>query len=224
MTLIVAIDSATRWAGVALYNSSQAELIAENSWQSDQRHTVEMAPRLAAMLQRAQVSWEEVRLLAVAQGPGSYTGVRIGISLAKGIALARHISIVPVPTLDIIAYAWRREERPLCALLQAGRKRLVWAFYRRGPDNLLAPPEIGFPADLLSRPQTDETFFCGEIDTAVRTALLAGNILPERIGSPADCARRPGYLAERAAEIATRGGLPASHAIAPIYIRPTAQL
>jgi len=220
--VIVAIDSATRWAGVALYDSAQGELLAESSWQSSQRHTVEMAPQLAAMLQRAHVSWEDVRFLAVAQGPGSYTGVRIGISLAKGIALARRIPLVPVPTLDIIAYAWRREARPLCALLQAGRKRLVWAFYRGGPETSLTSAEIGFSADLLALPLARDAFFCGEINAAVRAALLARGIAAEQIGTPAECVRRPGYLAERAAEIAAQGNLPAVSEVAPIYIRPSA--
>ena len=59
-------------------------------------------------------------------GPGSFTGLRIGLALAKGMALARHLPVIGVPTLDILAAAQPVREENLVAILLAGRGRLAY--------------------------------------------------------------------------------------------------
>ncbi len=218
--MIVAIDTATEWAGVALYDRQHRIVLAESNWRSNRRHTVELAPQVEAVLARAGVTWDSVALLAVTIGPGSYTGVRVGLSLAKGIAIARRIPIVPVPTPDVIAHAWRREANPLCVILQAGRKRVLWKCYQGGPEHPLGETLLGYPADLLAQISGRATLLCGEIDAVLREALLNGGIPSLQIGSPADCVRRSAHLAERAAEIAAAAPLPLPDAIVPLYIQP----
>lgn len=127
----LAIDSATEMAGLAL--SDGARLVAESHWRSHRRHTVELGPRLAAMLEDAALCPADLAGIAVAIGPGSYTGLRIGLSLAKGLALGADLPIVGLPTLDILADALMPAHAPpetgFWALLQAGRGRVVAARY-----------------------------------------------------------------------------------------------
>ncbi len=101
--MLLAIDTATRATGVCLANGAQ--ILAEHIWHSERYHTVELAPEVAVLLQRNHVDLNDLEAVAVASGPGSYTGLRIGMALAKGIALAQRIPLIGVPTLDILAAA-----------------------------------------------------------------------------------------------------------------------
>ena len=75
----------------------------ETIWASHDYHTIELAPAIADTLTRAGLEIQDLKLLAVATGPGSFTGLRIGLAVAKGIALACHLPIIGIPTLDIVA-------------------------------------------------------------------------------------------------------------------------
>ena len=85
----------------------------------------------AAPCSRPDVKAEELMALAVAVGPGSYTGLRIGVALAKGLAAARDLPLVPVTTLEtlVAAVPHYRESPNLVAALPAGRKRIIYAEY-----------------------------------------------------------------------------------------------
>lgn len=193
--LILALDTSTRTAGVALYDGQS--VCVEISWHSADHHTVELMPYIASAFERQHITPERLTGVAVAIGPGSFTGLRIGLSVAKGLALSLGIALVGVPTLDIIAYAHRRQPLPICAVIQAGRGRLAVANYatqrrkweRTGEIRLLAPKQL---LALIER----RTFFCGEIDSTL-DRLLRHN-LGERavIADPAESLRRAGYLAE----------------------------
>ncbi|MEO8397708.1 MAG: tRNA (adenosine(37)-N6)-threonylcarbamoyltransferase complex dimerization subunit type 1 TsaB, partial [Chloroflexota bacterium] len=98
MTLL-AIDTATQFISIALHDGQQ--MLAEQTWISENHHTVELAPAVRALLINAHLSPAELSGLAVSIGPGSYTGLRIGVALAKGIATAQRIPLVGISTLDI---------------------------------------------------------------------------------------------------------------------------
>ena len=71
----------------------------------------------------------DLSALAVCVGPGSYTGLRIGVALAKGMALARDLPLIPASSLDIVAASHQPDDRRLIATVPAGRRRLIWARY-----------------------------------------------------------------------------------------------
>jgi tRNA threonylcarbamoyladenosine biosynthesis protein TsaB len=131
----LAVDTATDTASIAIQQDDR--LLAEESWTTRRRHTVQLAPRVARMLDEHELPPSSLSGIAVAIGPGSYTGLRIGLSLAKGMALGAGIDVVGVPTLDVLAAAFSSPAltaRPrLWAVLRAGRGRVVAAAY----------PEIG---------------------------------------------------------------------------------
>ncbi|HEX9014059.1 MAG TPA: tRNA (adenosine(37)-N6)-threonylcarbamoyltransferase complex dimerization subunit type 1 TsaB, partial [Anaerolineaceae bacterium] len=99
--MLLAVDTSTRWVGLALYTGSQ--VLGEMTWQSQNTHTVEVAPAVQELLTRAGVRSSDLRSIGVAVGPGSFTSLRIGLGQAKGLAMACRIPLVGIPTLDILA-------------------------------------------------------------------------------------------------------------------------
>jgi tRNA threonylcarbamoyladenosine biosynthesis protein TsaB len=194
--MLLAIDTATRLAGIALYGGENG-LIAEHSWHSANRHTVELMPRVAEMLAQAGAAQSDLTAVAVALGPGSFTGLRVGLAAAKGMALANDLILLGVPTLDIVAYPHSRQPLPVIGLVQAGRGRVCWAVYEHGPAGWSAKAPAGLSeipalADMIRRP----TLIAGELAARDREQLvrLSGGravLLP-----PALASRRPGCLAE----------------------------
>ena len=216
--MLLAIDAATRMPGLALYDGEC--VVAEETWRSANGHTVELVPGLVHMLERQKVSPSELRGIAVALGPGSFTGLRIGLSVAKGLALTLAIPLIGIPTLDILVYAQARRPGPVCAVLQAGRGRVCAAFYRwrKGQWQRQGDYRLTTFDELCADIET-QTFFCGEIDAQV-TELLRER-LGERavVASPASSLRRAGYLAELGWQRLERGEVDDPATLAPIYLR-----
>ena len=216
--MLLAIDAATRMPGLALYDGEC--VVAEETWRSADGHTVELVPGLMRMLERQRVSPSELRGIAVALGPGSFTGLRIGLSVAKGLALTLAIPLIGIPTLDILVYAQARRPGPVCAVLQAGRGRVCAAFYRwrKGQWQRQGDYRLTTFDELCADIET-QTFFCGEIDAQV-TELLRER-LGERavVASPASSLRRAGYLAELGWQRLERGEVDDPATLAPIYLR-----
>ena len=195
--MLLAIDTATRNVGIAVYDGVQ--VLSEVIWTSQDYHTVELSPAIAETLSRAGQQIENLTLQAVAIGPGSFTGLRIGLSVAKGIALARHLPIIGVPTLDIVAESQPVSAGiPLAATLQVGRGRLAvgWYYVADGHWQLKPPIEI-MDALKLTRLIDEPTLVCGELNEEQQRTLARKykNVI---LASPAQSVRRPALLAELA--------------------------
>ncbi len=121
--MLLAVDTSTAQIGLALYDGVQ--VAAESIWYSHQRHTVDLAPALAELMSRAGVKITDLQAIGVAIGPGSFTALRVGLAFIKGLALARKLSVVGIPTLDVLAAAQPATKLPLAAVLQAGRGRIA---------------------------------------------------------------------------------------------------
>ena len=126
--MLLALDTSTRQTGVALYDDAQ--VLHETVWRSKRRHTVELIPAIEEALAMNGCTLDDLKAVAVATGPGSYTGLRIGLAVAKGLALGRHLPLIGIPTFDVLAYAQPLREDPMFAVLEAGRGRLAVAQYR----------------------------------------------------------------------------------------------
>jgi tRNA threonylcarbamoyladenosine biosynthesis protein TsaB len=217
--LLLAIDTATRVTGLALYD--EAGLHMEQMWLSVDNHTVELMPYILRACEQQDLMPSALQALAVSLGPGSFTGLRVGLSVAKGLALALAIPVLGIPTLDAIAYAHSREVLPVCAVLPAGRGRWCAALYqpsggagrRRSSDYMLVAMD-----DLIALLR-EPTLICGEIDQPLAEALC--NRAAERavIASPALSMRRAGYLAELAWQRFCAGERDPLSSLAPIYLQ-----
>ena len=217
--MLLAIDTATRTISLALHDGQR--VVAESSWLTANHHTLELAPALAAMMARAGLSARDLRGVAVTLGPGSFTGLRIGLGVAKGLALAAGLALVGMPTLDVLAAAQgppMREER-LCAVLQAGRGRVAAALYEWRAGRWWAAEEafIATWGDLAARLVGSRTRVAGEVDEAGREALRGSEErLAVVMGAPS--LRRAGYLAELGWARLERGEQDDPARLAPIYL------
>lgn len=220
--MLLAIDTATRTASIALYDATG--VLAESSWRSMNRHTVETAPAIATMLHRLERGPEALRGVAVATGPGSFTGLRIGMSLAKGLCLALGIPILGIPSLDVVAYAAGDPGGPVMAVLEAGRGRICVARYLVEDGLPVREGEIELVRAADWAPTFDEpTVLAGEVSAELAEHLLS---LPDAenaiISSLAGSVRRAGYLAELAWERLEAGESDDLDSLAPIYLhQPT---
>ncbi|MFQ5460550.1 MAG: tRNA (adenosine(37)-N6)-threonylcarbamoyltransferase complex dimerization subunit type 1 TsaB [Anaerolineae bacterium] len=221
MTYWLGMDTATDVAGVALHDG--VAVLEERTW-ATRRHTQGLAPAVAEVLRRHGVAATDLDGVAVAIGPGSYTGLRVGVALAKGLAVGAGVAVVGVPTLDILAAPLSPpvvgRDRRLWALLRAGRGRVVAAAYPPAAGGWpegdgLVPEELGA---VLGRGAPGD-WMAGELTAEERgQALRAGFVvLP-----PTACLRRPGWLAELG--IARAQGAPATASdlahLEPIYPQP----
>jgi tRNA threonylcarbamoyladenosine biosynthesis protein TsaB len=220
--LLLAIDTATSNASIALYDERQ--VWAEYTWYSERNHTVELMPAISRMFAQQRLAPADVRGVAVAIGPGSFTGMRIGLSVAKGFGLSLGIPVVGYPTLDIIAQPLADHRLPVCAVVRAGRGRFCIALYRRqrgvwsreGEFQILTPTElpVGFSSPVV---------FCGELDAEVRQAISAALGARAIIASPAHSVRRAAILAEMAWERVAAGQGDDLASLSPIYLHYTPQ-
>lgn len=215
---ILAIDTATELASVALYDSESGPR-AESTWHTSMNHTVELMPTIVMTLNRQGVTASHLGGLAVALGPGSYTGLRIGLSVAKGLCLSLGLPIVGIPTLDVVAYAHYGQDLPICAIIRVGRGRVCAAFYEKGTTEWqrVTDYELTTPEDLLAQVKVP-TFFSGEIDAPLSETLRQHIESEIVIASPAASLRRAGYLAELGWERLRRGKSDDPNRLEPLYL------
>ncbi|MBM3151431.1 MAG: tRNA (adenosine(37)-N6)-threonylcarbamoyltransferase complex dimerization subunit type 1 TsaB [Chloroflexi bacterium] len=214
--MLLALDSSTSRTGLALYDGVQ--VVAEFSWVGRGRQTAELAPALTGLLARTGLAMSDIQALGVALGPGSFTSLRVGLALAKGLALARRLPLVGIPTLDVTAAVHPPRRLPLAAVLQAGRGRLAVGWYRCSKDGWQAEgPAQGMGVDELAQSIHTPTIVCGELtaDERQRLARKRHNIV---LPSPAQCLRRPAVLAELAWQRWQAGEAPPLASLAPIYL------
>lgn len=220
--MLLAIDTATRALSFALHDGKT--VLAEQVWLAGNQHNSLLSTAIQKAFAICGVHPDQISAVAVAQGPGSYTGLRIGIALAKGIASARNVPLVGVSTLDILALAQPiAPKQSLLAVLQAGRGRVIGARYtlKKGRWHTSESPTLGDWQTLLSSLET-ATLITGEIDEEGEKAIAAHSTdtLTLTIAPAYSRVRRPSLLAEEAL-LRLKSSSPADFAPAkllPIYL------
>jgi len=217
--MLVAIDTATRLAGLALYDQAAGSVLCEEAWYSFNNHTIELMPRLVRMMEQQDITPADLTGLVVSLGPGSFTGLRIGLGVAKGLALAQELPLVGIPTLNVVAHPHQAQRLPIWAVLQAGRGRICAGHYarRRGRWRRKGRFELTTLEKLCDK-VTEPSLFCGELGAD------DANMLQQRLGtvatvaSPAASLRRAAYLAELGWERLSRGDKDDATTLSPIYL------
>ena len=217
--ILLAIDTSSAYASIALHDGRN--VVAEETWLAERRHDDKLFPSIAALLALAGIAPTAIELIAVAIGPGSFTGVRIGIAAAQGLARGSGARVVGVGTLDVIAHPFATARTRVCALIPAGRGEHYAAMYRsrRGAFERVTSILVG-TIDDLSRRVAVETLFAGEIDDAAASALRDRMGRRAIIPTPDVLTRRAGHLAELAWRRRESSLEPA--AVEPLYVRPPA--
>lgn len=217
MTRVLAIDTSTSLANVALLEGAEGSVetvaeIAEPMAGSHATHLFDLIDRVLAM-----AAWTKQRLnaFAVIRGPGSFTGVRIALGTAQGLALASDAPCAGVNTLEAMAEASGACPSERVPVLPAGRGELYVARY----DAVASPPHERLAPEL----QTAESFW----EAPSGFALWGSGTEPPQ-EFPAEAGRPAGlHTAAAAGRIAILRGLPSTSSvpISPLYIRlPDAEL
>lgn len=214
--MLLAVDTSTQWMGIALYDGSQ--VLAEVIWRTYYHHTVELAVAIENLLDRCNIPETELKALAVAIGPGSFTGLRIGLAVMKGMSLGLRIPVVGVPTLDILASAQPLLDLPMAAVLRAGRGRMAVGMYavEDGAWQAQGDPELATDEELIAR-FDEPVLLCGELSAELRQKLRKDNNVT--LASPAYSARRPSFLAELGWRRWERDLVDDVASLAPVYLR-----
>ncbi|MEX2162087.1 MAG: tRNA (adenosine(37)-N6)-threonylcarbamoyltransferase complex dimerization subunit type 1 TsaB [Anaerolineales bacterium] len=216
MTLL-AIDSSTRSSGLALYDGIRVRY--EGTWTGQDYHGVDLAPAIQQALDQTGIKANELKAVAVAIGPGSYTGLRIGLALAKGLAFSNRLNLLAVPSLDIAAAGQPVQALPLIAVLQAGRGRLAVGRYKVKKDRWQADGQPALmTAEQLVESINHPTLICGELEEEDR-GVLGRKYKNAMLQSPAWSLRRPAILAELAWARWQAGDMDEAKGLVPIYLQ-----
>ena len=193
--------------------------MAEETWPAQRLHTVELAPAVDRMLRAAGIQPADIRAVGVAEGPGSYTALRIGIAFALGFALPRSLPVVGIPTFDILVHAQPVVDKDLVAVLRAGRSRIGCCMYHAVGGKWKASGDaLVLSWDELAANAPRRARICGEIDRAGKAALAKRRDL--RFAPPHRNIRRAGALAEMTAE-RLRDPATRPMILQPIYLNST---
>ena len=214
--MLLALDTSTHIVGLALFDGVQ--ILSEMMWQTKDYHTVELAPSVANMLAHSGVKVSGLTALAVAIGPGSFTGLRFGLALAKGMALANRLPLVGVPSLDILAAAQPLRQGPMVAILRAGRGRLAVGWYQASNSTWRAKGAVtALTAQELGERIQEPTLVCGEL-TEEEQRLLSRKRKNVILAPAAQSVRRPAWLAELGWKRWLTGRVDDPNVLSPIYL------
>lgn len=217
--IILALDTTTRAGSAALLRDGR--VLAEQTGNAGVTHGERLPGDLLSLLAGASVGIEEVELFAVAAGPGSFTGLRVGIATIQGLAMARARPVVGVSVLEALARAGGGAGAPVAAWMDAQRGEVFAELYAADGRTVLAPAVSAPPAALLDgRGRGEAPVFIGDGAVRYREEIVARLGPSARILHPPPLAGLIGQIAAAAPERAVR-----PHALVPLYIRrPDAEL
>ena len=184
--LILALETATPVGSVALVSEERS--VAGSHFDIGLQHSQRLFVEIERILSAASCAVSDLSAVAVSIGPGSFTGLRIGLSAAKGLCLAGETALVTVSTLAALAARIPYARHPVCPVLDARRDEVYTALYdtSAGRPEALTPPRAIAPALLLEERAGETTIFLG--DGAVRYRDLLGGS-PHALYPPSHCAR-----------------------------------
>jgi tRNA threonylcarbamoyladenosine biosynthesis protein TsaB len=221
--IVLSLDTTTRSGSAAVVQGGR--VLAELQGNPTLTHGERLPGELILTLDAAGVPLANVDLLAVAAGPGSFTGLRVGIASMQGLATATGLRIVPVSVFEALARSAGGGDSPLAVWIDAQRGQVFAVLYDAAGGRMLTEPSSLPPAETLAAWKalgvTGPIRFVG--DGAIRYR----NTVESELGSPALLLPEPpplaGFVGLIAAEYSERAVLP--HAVVPIYVRrPDAEL
>lgn len=218
----LAIDTATDTASVAV--SRQGVPIAEISWLAGQNHTVNLMPNALHLFKLIGEELNKIDAVFVSLGPGSYNGLRAGLSAAKGLALSLDIKLVGIGTLDIEAYPHADAGLPICVVHNIGRGEIATATYSIVDSEWKKTIEEHITTlEALCQTIDTKTLICGQFSEFPKTMPDPIEFIAERLGELAvireTTLRRAGFLAGLGWMRLERGESDDIATLQPLYMR-----
>jgi len=206
--------------------TSSGTVLGEITFKSRKTYSRRLTASILYLMKELDLTWDDLDLIATGLGPGSFTGLRIGLATSKGFALAHSLDLLGVPTLDTIAEnAVLEDQRLICPLMDARRSQVYASLYQpefpNGPKRIL--DYLAVPPQELGKilPKENDILFLGDGISCYRTLLQ--DIFKKRAAFAPSCLWYPkpsatGLLAERM--VMEKGERPADPAlIMPLYCR-----
>ncbi len=214
---LLAIDTCTRRASIALRDATT--LHAELTWACERHHTAAVSAKIQELLTTSKVKPSDVGAVAVAIGPGSFTGVRCGLAIGKGFALANNVPMLGVTAFDVISQAQPNRRKPVYAVVEAGRSRVAACRYTWAGDELTVASEWHvFGLEEFVAQVQSPAWVCGDVAPILTNAALAAQLKVRATVAPAWLnLRRAGVLAELAYARWERGEVDDAATLMPIY-------
>jgi tRNA threonylcarbamoyl adenosine modification protein YeaZ len=215
--MLLAIDTSGDTASLALFDGDQP--LAELTWQCHRNHSTELLPSLNRLLGQSRLEAGSITAIAVALGPGSYNGLRVGLATAKGLALSLGVPLVGLSTLEAEAYPHADTGLPIYAVARAGREYAAAAYRGRGRRWRQIEAEHITTVAALCDKVTARTVFSGDAIAVIAAELKQRLGAKAVITSPAGRLRRAGYLAELGLKRLQAGDQDDPASLQPIYLR-----
>jgi tRNA threonylcarbamoyladenosine biosynthesis protein TsaB len=218
--LILAIDTSTEQAGLAVVEAGTPR--AEWTWTAAGNHSHHLDPLLRSMLAVERIEAGSLEAIVVASGPGSFSGLRVGVSFAKGLALSLGVPLIGIGTLDVIAFPSLHADGDVLASISAGREQLYVGHFRGDDGRVVRTREyaVMLPVEaalLVER----ETILAGP-GAPVMAEELSRQGRPVQLEPAVWRLRRPGFLAELGSRELANGAEDQVHTLEPLYIRRSA--
>jgi tRNA threonylcarbamoyladenosine biosynthesis protein TsaB len=217
---ILAVDTSTLVASVALVDKEV--LLDENNLTPGETHSRTLLPQVRKMLDLAGLDPGDLEFIAVGLGPGSFTGLRIGLAAVKGLAWAAGLPLVGVPTLDAMVASLPLSEAVACPVIDARKDQLYAAFYKPGLSGqwVRQTDYASFTVEGLKRVVREKTLFIGQ-GLIKYEELLAGVLGDLFCRGPRESDYpRATYIAGLARQQLDQGKDASPSSLTPLYVRP----
>jgi len=219
---ILAFESSAKAASVALLE--EEILLGEYFQNNGKTHSATLMPMAEQLLRDCNLKAGDLDLIAVGKGPGSFTGVRIGVSAAKGLAWAAEKPVLGVSTLEAMAVQLLPREGVICPVMDARRAQVYNALFaaeggaltRLAPDRAISLEDLGAELESLEKP----IFLVGD-GAGLCYNTLSGTLPSLRLPPPHLCQQRASGVALAARARALAGETDTAAGLAPNYIRPS---
>jgi len=156
---ILGLETSTHFGSVALIDDTR--LIAEYRISLKMKHAERLLPLIDILLKESKVSLSDLNAIAVSIGPGSFTGLRVGLSTAKGLAIGRGLPLFPIPTLEAMVVPFCHANAVVVALITARKGEVYWAIF--SPEGVrLYPDSVGLVENVLQIITQEKVLFVGD--------------------------------------------------------------
>ena len=222
---VLAIDSSGLVASVALVE--ETVMLAEYTINYKKTHSQTLLPMIQEIVDMTDTKLEEIDAIAVAGGPGSFTGLRIGSATAKGLGLALDKPIISVPTVDGLAYNFYGYEQVICPLMDARRNQVYTGIYTFQQERFIvlkeqcavAIEEIVEQVEAIAEQENKQVLFLGD-GVPVHKAYIDETLKPGHMyAAPQQNGQRAGAVGVRAIQLAKEGKLEQAAEHKPEYLR-----
>jgi tRNA threonylcarbamoyladenosine biosynthesis protein TsaB len=216
---LLAVESATLSGGAAILDGDR--LLGEITLNIAITHSERLLAAVDRLLSDCGLAPADLEGLAVSVGPGSFTGLRVGLATVKGLAMALDLPIAPVPTLDALAARLPFADAPVCPILDARKNEVYLSLYRWRGDRMCREREyLALPPELAAAGLTAPVILLGDGIEACRP-WLDGQGDGIRIAPAAQRLPTAATVAELGHAVLAAGDGVGAEALVPLYLRPS---